>query len=473
MNKKNFTILTVMLLELLFPAYSIAQQHDINDEIIQNIRQQITNRFGVDYDLAIVEFDQAEGSSLYENRVQDPHDLMNETYIVMALGPRNTENQNKGFIGIYGNGEFLWVSPRIINRPDTGLANFYASRDLTGDGNLELIFTWKQGAKGRAGEVWIVSWDGTQGKIVNGLNDTGHESQVYVPHGHMWFADVNGDGVEEIQSYKFGDQEGYKTFSWNGQAFGSWSDTPQPGPSTFYPRDKLSISVKSFVTKKDGALHYQYILKNKENSKQGINEFYLLPQIKKLVIEHTSKHGWRFSDRNRTPFFFWSDWGMEQDEILAGETDSSFSYSTKALPFISRYYIQGANETPTDVSFEDIVEDIKTNSVSGYTLGPANPPDPFDASVFTDSLQSYTTRACQLEWITNRGVCNSLEKKLQNVKLQLERGNIRTVTNNVQAFLNEVEAVHRNHLTSEGYSLLYFNTEYLLKQLQEDINRGQ
>lgn len=176
---------------------------------------------------------------------------------------------------------------------------------------------------------------------------------------------------------------------------------------------------------------------------------------------------WRFNPHLKYRLVSWQvEPFLEQhpDALLEpGESDSSFNFTSTGLPRPATHYVKGNNG---DLSFD--TDDLVTNSVTGITLGPYNPPDPFDAGVFTDSLRSYSTRACELEWITNNGICKSLEVKLDNVARQLQRGNTSTAANNVQAFLNEVEAVRRNHLTSEGYGLLYYNASYLLKQLRKE-----
>jgi len=77
-------------------------------------------------------------------------------------------------------------------------------------------------------------------------------------------------------------------------------------------------------------------------------------------------------------------------------------------------------------------------------------------------------RSCtELGWITNQGICRSLEAKLENGKRQLERGNKTAAIGSLQAFLNEVEAQKGKQVSSEAYALLYFNGEYLLNRFNQ------
>ncbi|MCD6115879.1 hypothetical protein J7K93_02595 [bacterium] len=71
-------------------------------------------------------------------------------------------------------------------------------------------------------------------------------------------------------------------------------------------------------------------------------------------------------------------------------------------------------------------------------------------------------------WIDNKGIANSLGKKLENAKKQLKKGEKKTAVNNLNAFVNEVEAQKDKHLTSETYALLKYNTEFLIERLSQE-----
>lgn len=84
-----------------------------------------------------------------------------------------------------------------------------------------------------------------------------------------------------------------------------------------------------------------------------------------------------------------------------------------------------------------------------------------------DMLISDVNTAYEKGWIDNRGIANSLDKKLENAKKQLEKGKTNTAVSILNAFVNEVEAQKDKHLTSEAYALLKYNAEYLLTKLKE------
>lgn len=464
----------LLILILLILGYSqIQAQNSYDSDIANQINKILKSQTGYDYTFSIRDFNEYSENPL-KGDMQDPYGNLENTYLFAGAIKGGQDVDPHGLVGVFKNNEILWVSEPLNTFGSSLPGSVYKTQDFNDDGLVELFVSWTIPNNGRFDPKYgyVFSWDGTRGELITKMtNDSVSEIKTHAS-GKFNFVDVDGDNIIEIYTDRAVSQEEpvkYERiyYSWNGQSYGVWPDTPEPDEGTFYPRDLFDVTVQAIMAKEGNHLNYQYLLTNKAISQQGINKFYLMPR-KDSTQRSTTRSGWKFSDRHRAGFFYWSDWGMESDVISPGERDSSFSYSTKALPFITRYYIQGANETPTDVSFEEIVEDIKTNSVSGYTLGPADPPDPFDASAFTDSLHSYTSQACELEWITNEGICYSLEKKLDNVKWQLDRGNTKSAGNNVQAFLKEVEAVRRNHLTSEGYGLLWLNGQYLLEKLNND-----
>lgn len=115
-----------------------------------------------------------------------------------------------------------------------------------------------------------------------------------------------------------------------------------------------------------------------------------------------------------------------------------------------------------ELAFKHFEDSIRAR---GLTIGPTAPPLSFSPLAAIDTLVSYKHQALTLGWITNQGVANSLDQKLENARKQLERGNNKAAKNILEALLNEVEAQKDKHLTSEAYALLKYNAEYLISKL--------
>lgn len=180
--------------------------------------------------------------------------------------------------------------------------------------------------------------------------------------------------------------------------------------------------------------------------------------------------------RNQTLVFS----GDARNDIKPGESKDSIEVTSKGLPGIREFnaepYINADKFYPSEFEVNNldsliqiIEEDRRSASYSGQTVGPIAPPATFVSLDFLETTIEYTEQSCDLGWIENQGICRSLEANLDNVKRQLEQGRTQAAANNLQAFLNEIEAIRdQQHLSSEAYALLKYNGEYLLRKLREE-----
>ncbi|MEX1136002.1 MAG: hypothetical protein WEB89_03820 [Balneolales bacterium] len=170
--------------------------------------------------------------------------------------------------------------------------------------------------------------------------------------------------------------------------------------------------------------------------------------------------------------------GDVRNDIKPGESQDSIIITSKGLPGIREFnaepYINVDEFYPSEFEVNNldsliqvIEKDRRVASYSGQTVGPIAPPAIFVSLDFLETLIVYKTQSCDLGWIENQGICRSLQANLDNVKRQLEQGNTQTAANNLLAFLNEVETIKDQHLSSEAYALLKYNGEYLLDKLRD------
>lgn len=173
-------------------------------------------------------------------------------------------------------------------------------------------------------------------------------------------------------------------------------------------------------------------------------------------------------------------WGSDGKKyrIMPGQSLDSFVIISRGIPFIRDVSIKPAWVLVVeDVTEEDIKksEEIeKQITFKGKTIGPTAPPSDFKPLDFLNYIIDLKHQSTSLGWITNKGIENSLDVKLDNAKKKLEQGNIVAAKNILNAFLNEVEAqgcaTYENcpsgkHLTPEAYALLKYNVEYLINKL--------
>gem|GEM_PF-1555279 len=82
-------------------------------------------------------------------------------------------------------------------------------------------------------------------------------------------------------------------------------------------------------------------------------------------------------------------------------------------------------------------------------------------------IKDSLTLASNLNWIDNKGILNSLTKKIENADAAYKKGQINSSINLLQAFINEVEAQKGKHIASAAADILIDDANSLIKQLQK------
>ncbi|MEW6068695.1 MAG: hypothetical protein AB1610_10450 [Nitrospirota bacterium] len=258
--------------------------------------------------------------------------------------------------------------------------------------------------------------------------------------------------------------------------------------------DRISVYVSGQVSKdKDkGIFSYSYTVKSSPQSEQNVWVFDIILPEKEIISGTGSPTGWKepgwsgkprkYSQKYDLPYSIGWTTPIGKD-IKPSETVSGFMFQTSfGLPGIVDYYAEG------DVPLPKCPEGMAVDFIPGYddltpygpgiigkTIGPTAPPTDFNPISFIDYIINIKHEAFSLGWITNKGIEQSLDVKLDNAKKKLEDGNNTPAKNILNAFLNEIEAQScKNYadcpegkrLTPEAYALLKYNVEYLINNLR-------
>ena len=62
--------------------------------------------------------------------------------------------------------------------------------------------------------------------------------------------------------------------------------------------------------------------------------------------------------------------------------------------------------------------------------------------------------ACRRDWSGDRGICNSLSRKLEQVGRSIDRGRAKTARNQLRAFRHALEALRGKHVDESAFSVL-------------------
>ncbi len=448
-----------------------------SDPLYEQVKAQFNVRFGNRYRMRVfLNVDSSLGRSLgtFNNyRIEDPYGTLAHCIIFTGAGVSRGGDMPPGFIGVYKEGEFLWVSDTLIEGYAVSFNGMVAATDLNNDGKVEIILGMSGGSHSELEYLWIVSWDGRSGTIINdaeGDEIDGYESKIAGFFGSFEFNDLNGDGIKEIISTWYVSDESEETgqaiYSWNGQKYGRWSGGPQFPPNGYLPRNRLTAVVKAKVLKISDAYRYHYIVENDPTSQQEINEV-LVAARTDSIRNGVGPERWEFFLLRR-PKVDWVLPPFQKQSIPPGGSDSRFSYESAGLPAPVSCYVRGRNETLQETppyDEEKWYADVIDNSFVITTVGAADPPFPFVPHDFLDTLTSYTTQSRTLGWITSQTVADRYLSYFSTAKTQLEQNNTAGARTTLQSVLRDVDVDSSSTLTSEAYALLRYNTEYLLDQL--------
>ena len=411
----------------------------------------------------------------YKEPLEDPYGTLHNCFIfftdlreeaVLTMPPGFNEAFDENFvgssIGIYKDGSILWMSePEIAEGP----GRLFTTRDINNDGKVEILTVWGINLE----EIWIHSWDGNTGYRINTVKDD-YFSVIEGMADLFHLFDANGDGILEIKNTEYDD--GSATWSWNGSLYGRWPDTPHLPETTWFPRNNVKVKIDCQIAKVNDRLHFEYTILNDQTSKQRINTFYVEVMTENIVMEQPPN--WL----KRLHYLFnltgWQTRVFDHTgHILRGKSAQGFVFITRALPTISKYYIQAYNFLPDPnlMSVQEILEgtknDLLYNSVKGYTIGPADPPDPFSAVGFLDSLLYQNQMSDSLGWISDSLISAKYTTYFQNAKSHVQQNNNPAAIAVLDSVLTDVEADSGVTLSSEAYALIKYNTEYLKEQLSQ------
>ena len=354
--------------------------------------------------------------------VEDPFNTLNNCYIFIASRAFYSEEDSiGGTIGIFRNNQIIWHSNNLIKIENAVLAGYiWSIKDINNDGDVEIMTTWisrnsydlwPNGGRSPFMFLYIISWDGNNGVAINNIDENGNSSIMISSNGLFRFADLEGDGICEIQGYAFPENSEdslhvneensfvLRTYSWNGNLYDRWPSTPQPFENDFYPKDKIDFNVYATVTNVNDSLEYTYSLTSLPSSFQDIEEMALEIDIE-ISNMFTPNECWGIAYREDTSaVVLWvSKYIHCYNFIKPGESKTLFKLkvSQETLPTISDFHASGWNTDSYDYY------GIFTNSVKKITVAPSFPPVPFIALDFLDTLIDYNQRSFQLGWITNQ-----------------------------------------------------------------------
>jgi hypothetical protein len=468
------------LVLLLMPFICVNAQEKIAPGVSESdwntIQTQVTSLLNNSYQVAgIVNVDSAIGNRFVaDGAITNPYATLSGCYIFTTQQQDDTSSLLHGTVGVYKNGNITWQSNSVmINATTSSMPSISAVRDLNTDGKVDIITSWFSGATANVECLWIFSWDGQTGTLINAVDDNNESVLISLTSGFE-YVDVNGDNIYEIMGNWYANPSDEQTqkivYSWNGSLYGKWASSPQPLPSGFYPRDKVDAKIKAVIKNIGGKFSYQYSMQNNQDSKQAVNELTLLTSPDSVANDRSPAE-WLLGGIVGKALGWVALPGFNRF-IKPNSSDTSFYFESNRQPAIVQSLVRGDNGywssilgDTVEYTLDQWLDEAKSNSFKVSTIGPSNPPTPFIPINFLDTLTNYTTQSRTLGWIKDQATANKYLGYFVSAKTSLGQNNIKSTRTTLQQVLQDVNVDSTNMLTSEAYALIRYNTEYLLAQM--------
>lgn len=245
---------------------------------------------------------------------------------------------------------------------------------------------------------------------------------------------------------------------------------PSVALSQGIPGTNLVVDVQvGGVTMSGDAVRVEYVLRNLPESTEDLFVFTVdapspVLQIPRPQPEEDWLTNRQYRDRSV------ASWAMLGSHLAPGAESPLLHFEAIGLPAIVTFRVRGFFPPPpltdADVGVIPPSDPLLENSVPGKTVGIEPFPDDLSPTDLLRRLRELTDQTCgELGWIDNAGICNSLDKKLQNAERSLERGRANSARGQLGGFLNELQAQRGKHVSDSAYWLLKVNAEFVLSQL--------
>lgn len=149
-------------------------------------------------------------------------------------------------------------------------------------------------------------------------------------------------------------------------------------------------------------------------------------------------------------------WGSDEATIGAGEHLSGFAIESPGLPTIREFHADPKVDNPP--AGRELI-------FQGKTIGPTAPPAAIVYTEFIEGLSTLGREAHKLGWIKDGGFLKGLEEGLKKANDAIDVFKMGVAKDAVSLLLAKVEAAKEDGLSPEGYALLKYNLQYLLKKI--------
>ncbi len=244
------------------------------------------------------------------------------------------------------------------------------------------------------------------------------------------------------------------------------------------PGDQISPTVSVEVSRENNAFVYNYTITNGMDAAMGIYEFDVRARAA-VYDKGTPDATWVFDYIPNISMHRWTNAKGNPLAIglLPGKSLGGFLFVSEGLPSIKKSLLSNLSiiDFPDDNEIpEELIPTVTELSVGHeyiaiLTVGPADAPVPFVDVEFVDLLIEYLDTSDSLGWIPSQSTVNEIEAKLISARQKLVSADKIGAANELTSVLMTLENLldGDGEIQSEAYSLLKYNSEFLLEQLAD------
>jgi hypothetical protein len=397
--------------------------------------------------------------------------------------PDDFDPEANTVFGVFKNGGILWYTD--VCRGGFGeQMRIFSTADWNSDGEVDIALVSAEGKTASPDYLWIISWNGVVGRILNDVDSTGQSRILSTRYGFE-VLDSDNDGVNEIRAYwmEDGDGSGYMpsipvstrpwvTYGWNGSLYGLWQSVRQVPGTEMVPANRLTATVKASVMRgNDGVYSYAYTWTNDARSKQKIAFIGLCDSDSSAAF--SAPPPWQVILTGPGVGPEWNCDLNHKGHIRPGQSCAGFEINSRHLPGIVAFYVQGYTDPPDWIEHEEAFTDqalrdnMLNNSVKVHTVGPQIPAGSLDRLGLADTLVSCARQCRAFTWITTQATADKYIGYVSTARTQLQTNDNAGARTTLQSVLHDVDQDSSTTLTSEAYALIRYNTEYLLAHIPE------
>jgi hypothetical protein len=230
-------------------------------------------------------------------------------------------------------------------------------------------------------------------------------------------------------------------------------------------RIQLDVSVVSVVRSAD-TTRVSYVLNNRASSVERMLAFTVEAPTIVAVSYPIPVSSWQALIRYASRHV--AQWAALNDSLMQPGTRSQvLTLTAIGLPAVVDAHVEGFYELPVyaDAAEAPLEDPLQTRAVHLRVVGVAPVPPGATPLDLARRLIAQRDEACRLGWADVKGVCNSLDAKLDAAVRALTRDDTAAAMGELEAFLNELDAQRGQHLNDAAYFLLKINAEYLRGRL--------